>query len=213
LLSCTVGTQSAIRQDKSSARRTEILSISNASQQRQQKRLGTPAVSLPESMDKTEVEAAKPVASRTQSLFDRIAARQAIKTSSGAPTVADILRRRAVGRIDEIVEILRMKQHQKNVGRNHMLPNTNSTSPTKPGQRVSFSMKQLQTEIKDSARVPLGDDEIKLCLKMLAEEESTKNWLKLLDSCVGDGASVFVVLEGRGMPGRDVQKILEMESV
>ena len=94
-----------------------------------------------------------------------------------------------------------------------MLPNTNSTSPTKPGQRVSFSMKQLQTEIKDSARVPLGDDEIKLCLKMLAEEESTKNWLKLLDSGVGDGTSVFVVLEGRGMPGRDVQKILEMESV
>jgi hypothetical protein len=213
LLSCTVGTQSAIRQNKSSARRMEILSISNASQQRQQKKLGTRPVSFPETTDKKEVEAAKPIASRTQSLFDRIAARQAVKTSSGAPTAADILRRRAVGRIDEIVEILRMKQYQKTVGRNHVLPNTNSTSPTKLGQRVSFSMKQLQIEIRDSASVPLGNDEIKLCLKMLAEEESTKKWLKLLDSGVGDAASVFVVLEGRGMPGRDVQKILEMESV
>lgn len=215
LLSCTIGTQSAIRQDKSSARRAEILSISNASQQRQQKKLSTQAVPFPETTttDKTDIEAANAVPSRTQSLFDRIAARQAVKTSSHPPTAADILRRHAVGRINEIVEILRMKQHQKSVGRSHLLSNTHSTSPTKLGQRVSFSMKQLQIEIKDSASVPLGDEEIKLCLKMLAEEDSTKKWLKLLDSGVGDRTSVFVVLEGCGMPGRDVQKILETESV
>jgi hypothetical protein len=213
LLSCTLGTQSAIRQDKSSARRIEILSISNASQQRQQKKPSTQAVAFPETTDKTEIEAAKAVMSRTKSLFDRIAAKQAVETSSGAPTAANILRRHAVGRISEIVEILRMKQHQKSGGRNHLLSNTNGSSPTKLGQRVSFSMKQLQIEIKDSASVPLGDEEIKLSLKMLAEQDSTKKWLKLLDSGVGDRASVFVVLEGCGMPGKDVQKLLEMESM
>lgn len=213
LLSCTLGTQSAIRQDKSSARRIEIISISNASQQRQQKKPSTQAVAFPETTDKTEIEAAKAVTSRTKSLFDRIAAKHAVETSSGAPTAANILRRHAVGRISEIVEILRMKQHQKSVGRNHLLSNTNGSSPTKLGQRVSFSMKQLQIEIKDSASVPLGDEEIKLSLKMLAEHASTKKWLKLLDSGVGDGASVFVVLEGCGRPGRDVQKLLEMENM
>jgi DNA replication factor Cdt1 C-terminal domain len=208
LLSCTIGTQSTIRREKSSARRMELLSISTASQQRQQKKVSTQADPFTETSDETGAEVALAVKSRTQSLFDRIAARQAVNTSSSIPTAADILRRHAVGRISEIVEILRMKQQQKSVCRNHLLSNTNTTSPTRLGQRVSFSMKQLQVEIRDSASVPIGDDEIRLCLKMLADEDATKNWLKMLDSGVGERMSVFVVLEGSGMPGRDVQRIL-----
>jgi DNA replication factor Cdt1 C-terminal domain len=211
LLSCTIGTQSAIRQEKASARRTEILSISNASQQRQQKKLVTQADPFPEA--RTDNEVALAVKSRTKSLFDRIAARQAINASSSVPTAASILRRHAVGRISEIVEILRMKQQQKSVGRNHLLSNSNSISPTKLGQRVSFSMKQLQIEIRDSASVPIGDEEIRLCLQMLAEEGTTAKWLKVLESGVGDRMSAFVVLEGNGMSGRDVQKILEEKIV
>jgi hypothetical protein len=213
LLSCTIGTQSAIRQEKASARRTEILSISNASQQRQQKKLVIQADPFPEAREKTDNEVALAIKSRTKSLFDRIAARQAINASSSVPTAASILRRHAVGRISEIVEILRMKQQQKSVGRNHLLSNSNSTSPTKLGQRVSFSMKQLQIEIRDSASVPIGDEEIRLCLQMLAEEGTTAKWLKILESGVGDRMSAFVVLEGNGMSGRDVQKILEEKIV
>jgi hypothetical protein len=209
LLSCSMGTQSMTRQEKTSACRAEILSISNASQQRQQKRVNIQPDPFTEAPDKAGVEVTLAVKSRTQSLFERIAARQAVNASSSAPTAADILGRHAVGRISEVVEILRMKQQQKSVGRNHMLSYTNNTSPTKVGQRVSFSMKQLQVEIRDSASVPIGDEEIRLCLRMLAEEDATRNWLKMLDSGVGERMSVFVVLEGTSLPGRDVQKILE----
>jgi hypothetical protein len=213
LLSCTIGTQSVTRQEKSSARRMEVLSISNASQQRQQMKLNTQADPFIETTDKTGVEVALAVKSRTQSLFDRIAAKQAVNASSSAPTAASILRQHAIGRITDIVEILRMKQQQRSVGRNHLLSNTNTTSPTKLGQRVSFSMQQLQVEIRDSASVPIGDEEIRLCLKMLAEEGSTRNWLRILESGVGQRMSAFVVLEGSGLPGRDVQKILEEKVV
>jgi hypothetical protein len=209
LLSYTIGTQSATRQKKVSARLAEILSISKASQQRQQKRVNIEQEPFTEASDQSGIEIALAVKSRTQSLFERIATRQAVNASSSTPTAADILGRHAVGRISEIVEILRMKQQQKSVGRNHMLSYTNNTSPTKLGQRVSFSMKQLQVEIRDSASVPIGDEEIRLCLRMLAEDDATRNWLRILDSGVGDRMSVFVVLEGTGMPGRDVQKILE----
>lgn len=210
LLSCPVGAQSAGRRETVSARRLEILSISNASQQRQQKKLGSQAQHVAETSDRTGVDVPVAAKSRTQSLFDRLAARQALNSSSLAPTAADILHRHAVGRISEVVEILRMKQQQKkSVCRNHLLSNTSTTSPGKLGQRVSFSMKQLQIEIKDSASVPIGDEEVKLCLQMLAEQPATQHWLKILNSGVGERMSAFVVLEGCGMSGKDVQKILE----
>ena len=213
LLSCTIGTQSAARQEKASARRTEMLSLSNASQQRQQIRPVTRADPVPETTNKTDNEITEAVKSRTKSLFDRIAERQALKLSSSTPTAASILRRRAIGRIGDIVEILRLKQHQKSVGRNYLLPNSCTTSPTNMGQRVSFSMKQLQIEIRDSANVPIGDEEIKICLEVLAKEGATRNWLKILDSGVGERMSNFVVLEGSGMPGTDVQKALQDQVV
>ena len=212
LLSCTIGTQAEACREKASARRTEILSLSNASQQRQQQRSVLRPESFAETEDKTDNEITQAVKSRTQSLFERIATKQAINASSSPPTAASILRRHAIGRIGEIVEILRMKQHQKRVGRNYLLSSANTTSPTKLGQRVSFSMKQLQTEIRDSVSVPIGDEEIRHCLKMLAEERRTRNWLKILESRVGERMSAFVILEGDGMPGRDLQKILEEES-
>ena len=213
LLSCTIGTQSASRQEKASARRAEILSLSNASQQRQQKKFISQVDPFTETTDKTDNEITQAVKSRTQSLFDRIAARQAVNASNNAPTAASILRRHAVGRIGDVVEILRMKQQQKSVGRNHLLSHSGTMSPTKLGQRTSFSMKQLQIEIRDSASVPIGDEEVRLCLKMLAEEGPTGNWLKVLESGVGERMSAFVVLEGSGMPGRDVQKIFEEKRV
>ena len=70
-------------------------------------------------------------------------------------------------------------------------------------------MNQLQLDIKDSASVPIGGEEVRLCLKILATEEITRNWLKILESGVGERMSAFVVLEGRGVPGRDVQMALE----
>lgn len=213
LLCCTIGTQSAIRQEKASARRADILSKSSASQQRQQEKPTTSADPFTEVPCKTDTEVTHAFKSRAQSLFDRIAARQAVNASSSVPTAASILRWHAVSRISEIVEILRMKQQQKSVGRNHMLSNTITTNPTKPGQRVSFSMKQLQIEIRDSASVPVGDEEIRLCLKMLAEEGAAGNWLKIVESGFGERMSAFVVLEGRGLPGRDVQKMFEENMV
>ena len=211
LLSCTIGTQAEACGEKASARRAEILSLSNASQQRQQKRSVLQPEPFAATADKTHDEITQAVKSRTQSLFERIATKQAINASSSLPTAASILRQHAVGRIGEIVEILRMKQRQKSVGRNYLLSSANTTSPTRLGQRISFSVKQLQTEIRDSASVPVGDEEIRLCLKMLAEERTTRNWLKILENGVDERMPAFVVLEGDGIAGRDVQKMLEEE--
>jgi len=73
---------------------------------------------------------------------------------------------------------------------------------------VSFSMKQLQSEIRDSVSVPIGDEEVRLCLRILAEE-SPGGWMRILESGVGDRKASFVVLEGAGLVGRNVQKMLE----
>ncbi len=208
LLSSSAGTQSALSQEKASTRRKEILELSAQSQQRQ----NMPKTIKVESTDSvSELDVGLAVKSRTQSLFDRIAAKAALAASSTAPSAADIQRHHAIGRIGEVVEVLRMKQAQKSTGRNHFLSDSNTTSPPRSqAQRVSFSMKQLQSEIRDSSRVAIGDDEIRLCLNILAEEsEKLGGWMRILKTGFGERKTQFVVLEGKGMVGRDVQRMLE----
>ena len=93
---------------------------------------------------------------RTLSLFDRVKAKQTLLASTSTPTVQQVLRKHAIGRIAEVVEILRMRQQQSSAGRN--------------GGRVSFSSKQIMEIIKQSMSVPIGDEEVRACLDMLSRD-------------------------------------------
>ena len=214
LLTCELGKQSAIRQKTASVRRAEILDLSARAQSRQQnlKSARSGVDNLADKEEKTEVEVALAVKSRTQSLFDRIKTKQALNASSTAPTAADILRHHAIGHVGQVVEILRMKQQQKNRSR---LAFAGARSEiglfgATGGGKVSFSMQQLQTEIQDSLSVPIGSEEIKVALELLAEERNKiGNWLRIVENGTGERKRKFVVLEGEGMAGREIQRRLE----
>ena len=202
LLACALGSQSAQRQQKALERRTEILRLSTAAQMRRSKLTKSPAHEATVSCQEDEPVAAT-VKYRTQSLFDRVAAKAALNASSFTPTAADILRRHAIGRIEEVVGILRMKQQQKSRP-------SSGFSPVQPKAvgKVSFSMSQLKRDIGDSVTIPISQDEVRVCLKILADEIQ-QSWVKIVESGVGERKTEFVVLEGDGMAGTEVKKVLE----
>jgi len=207
LLACSIGAQTIARQERASARRSDILNLSAQAQKRSQPKL--PSTLCKETEAQTETQIAEKVKSRTQSLFDRVKAKQLANSSILTPTAEMILRRHAIGRIAEIVEIIRMKQQQK------MSANFVSAvhfSPSRVKNKVSFSLNQLTSEIKNSVSVPIGDDEIRMCLKMLAGEVPGF-WVSMFEMGSGESKITSVVLTGQGMGGREVQRRLEEKEV
>lgn len=109
--------------------------------------------------------------SRTLGLFDRLKAKQlANSASAAAPTSAELVRRRALHRIPDIIDVLRLKQSQKlnNLFRSDLHGSSSATRTTKT--KVSFSLEQLVQEIRDSGRVPIAPEEIRECLQILGRE-------------------------------------------
>jgi hypothetical protein len=137
---------------------------------------------------------------RTLSLFDRVRAKHLANSTTTTPTTDEILRHSAIGRIDEIVEILRMKQQQK-LSATYM--SSAHTSPGKTRGKVSFSMMQLVNDIKTSLSVPIGSEEIKKCIEILANEVAG-GWCEVFDM----GTVKSVILNGNGMSGVVVKKML-----
>ena len=133
------------------------------------------------------------------SLLDRVRAKGL--AASSAPDSLAVLRRRAIGRISEVVEILRMKQHQKLGSSFH---SSIHSSPSKVRGRVSFSLNQLVNEIKGSLPVPMGDTEIRKCFEILAKDVPGM-WLSIHTV----GILQSVVLNGQGLSGMEVKKILD----
>ena len=208
MLQCSIGGQTAARQEKASSQRKEILGLAAAAQP---KPIKQEPIDLTKLGDSPGTKLA--VKARALSLFDRIATKQAANASSSAPTAAEIQRSHAIGRIASVVEVLRMKQAQKSVGRQHFISSADSVSPPKAtGARVSFSMRTLQQEIRDSGSVPMAEQEIELCLRILAEEGDGK-WLKIWEQGSGDKKFAIVVLEGEGKSGKEVQKMLEAKGM
>ena len=146
------------------------------------------------------------VKSRTLSLFDRIKQKQLANSTTTKPTADSILRRHAIGRIGEVVDILRMKQQQKLSG---MFISAVHVSPSKVKSRVSFSLVQLVREIRNSVAVPIGEAEVVKCLEILADE-SPGFWITLIKIGSGTGNAVrSVVLNGAGVNGKEIQRSLD----
>lgn len=225
-----LGSQTATHQQKGRDTLREILNLSSAAQQRNghgkaKAELNFDKLSLndPQTTSssspapQTQTLPTSTSKARTTALFDRIRLKSSLSTTNNAPTPNQILRRRAIGRIAEIVDILRMKQAQK-LNSLSYLPSTSSTAEDiNTRQKVSFSLNQIVAEVRGSVSVPVAEEEVKMAVKILAEEVCTEEtgtgmgiagamkWVSVFE--VGNVKSITLV--GRGWAGIEVRKWLE----
>jgi len=197
LLASIMGVQTLARKQHASARRTEILSLSSQ----------TPVPSRVKSStgsgdsQSTTAQIPESVKARTLSLIDRVRAKQLANASNSQPSQEAIVRHHAIGRVAEVVEILRMKQQQKLSSR---FVSAVHASPSQVRGKVSFTLNQIVDEIRGSVSVPIGDQEVRMCIKILATE-MPGFWLSTFEL----GGIQSVVLNGPGASGAEVKKVLE----
>lgn len=197
-LEFSVGLQTQARKAKASAARREILGLSAQAQNRP----GSQFSSQPSSSaGGNDVQTPQVVKDRTLSLLDRVRAKALASASTASPSPETMLRRRAVGRIGEIVDILRLKQQQK-LGSS--FDSSVHSSPGKVRGKVSFSLKQLVGDIKGSVAIPMADAEVRKCFEVLAQELPGM-WLSIHTV----GILQSIVLNGPGPSGAEVKRILE----
>jgi hypothetical protein len=195
LLAFAIGAQSAARQHKATELRKHVLTRT------------VPRASSPELSNLTIHDPDSPprnaIKARTLSLFERIKSKQAIATATPAPTSAEVLRQHALDRIDEVVEILKMKQQQKvnsELGGN----GSGYSTPETPSRRVSFTLSELVKMVKGSLSGAISEDVLKCAVEILAKE-APGFWCRRL---MADGL-LCVVLQGRGPVGKEVQGMLK----
>ena len=173
------------------------------------------------------------IKSRTSALFDRVKSRSSLSASNSllsATSSTDvttkpmskaeqILHAHALGRVGDVVNILRMKQQQKMNGRGEGYGEDGSGSA-----RVSFSLEQIIREVQASLGVPMAREEVVRCVEILdgmtdrmvirkvsetgddvhAGRVEGQGWLRLVTM----GKVRSVVLSGMGWSGRDVGRML-----
>ncbi|RMZ76564.1 hypothetical protein DV737_g4772, partial [Chaetothyriales sp. CBS 132003] len=194
LLAFAKGFQTMIRQDRASAVRNHILNITP---QRQHEASNLKAAMEPDlsrlsiSGPDAALQTPPSTKSRTLSLFDRIKTKQAAALLQPVPSSSQLLYRHAIGRIADVVEILRMKQNQRAV------------LAASTCNKLTLSMSQAVSTVKGSLAVPMGEEEIRLCFKILAEDVEG-DWLKLVEM----GGFQSVVVQGRCMRGEEVKTML-----
>lgn len=203
-LACEIGTQTAAHKAHASQQLAEILTLSNAAQLRNTK--------IPTADRTTESlsNAIAVVERRKQNLLDRIKAKELASKTHNKPTLHQILRKHALGRIEEVTDILRMMQQQQNPeskSQIHTHTSTDFTSTAKQSAKVSFSLTQLKGNIKSSVRVPISDEEVTMCLEILSQELEG-GWVRIVERKGGMSHAIFVVVEGEGISGREVQRRL-----
>lgn len=195
-LKCEMGSQTAARQERVTAIKHSILTKPSDPDF---SKLNISDASEP----KTREEKLK---SRTLGLFDRLKAKQAANATSVQQTPAELLRRRALHRMPEILDMLRLRQSQKlnTLFRSdlHGMPGVTRTSTMK----VSFSLEQLVQEITDSNRTPVASDEIREAIAILGREVPD-TWCSVF---AGDGLKC-VTLQGEGWKKEQVREWCQEE--
>ncbi len=157
-LAFIIGRQTATRKAQASQQRAEILNLSNAAQIRNEKVSGSrrdPMAGLI-SHGITSTERKK------QGLLDRIKAKELALKARGKPTSQQVLRKHALDRIVEVVDVLRMmQQQQKGESKSKAYDNnSNDFKSTKRSGKVSFNRAQIKDNIKSSTSVPVSDEEV-----------------------------------------------------
>ncbi|KAK5057836.1 hypothetical protein LTR84_011837 [Exophiala bonariae] len=196
-LEIQMGVQTQVRREKASLARSHILGTHASNKTVSTVQTATQNIEKPEAETVTSSEALK---ARTLSLFDRVKAKQLANSSKTAPTTESILRSRAIGRVDDVVDILRMKQQQK-LGAT--LGSSLYENPSQARSKISFGMNQVIHDIRSSLSVPIAEEEIHMCIKILANDVPG-TWLTTFSV----GKVQTVILDGSGMSGFETKRIL-----
>lgn len=196
-LEIEMGVQTQVRRQKASLARSHVLGRNANREAPSTAQIITQNVDQPEREDITPSQALK---ARTLSLFDRVKAKQLASSSKSLPTTESILRSRAIGRIDDVVDILRMKQQQK-LGAS--LGSSLYDNPTQARSKISFGMNQVVHDIRSSLSVPIAEEEIQMCIKILANDVPG-SWLTTFSM----GKVQTVILNGAGMSGFETKRML-----
>ena len=97
-------------------------------------------------------------------LLERLQARKLAEADKApAPTHADISRRQALQRIDEVVSVLGILSTSTSVGQS----------------RISFTMPTVLGKLKDSFKTPMSKDEGDVCVRLLASEIAPE-WVRIV---------------------------------
>lgn len=128
--------------------------------------------------------------SRTIGLFDRVRAKQLFNATATTFTPAQLLRQRALQRIPELVDVLRLKQARKLTGH----------GPGQQQMRVSFSLEALVQEIKDSLRSEVASEEIREGIVILGRDVPGK-WCRVYEM----GSVRCVTLQGEAMARKEFE--------
>lgn len=206
-LTCQVGTQTQARREKISTIRSTILSRSPQTQgQLTQSEPDFSKLQITDSAEPKTPSHEDKLKSRTLSLFDRLRAKQLSNSTSTPQDSASLLRRRALHRIPDLLDTLRLKQSQRlnTLFRADLQGSLSETGVRK--MKVSFSLEQLVQEIGDSGRVPIAVEEIKECLGILGREVPD-TWCSVY---FGEGLKC-VTLQGEGWRKEEVKEWCEKE--
>ncbi|KAL9109668.1 MAG: hypothetical protein Q9227_005706 [Pyrenula ochraceoflavens] len=184
LLALITSAQEATRQTKTQQRLTSILKPAPPTQSTSSEKTS------PTQNEKT-ASASDDLTTRKSSLLSRIQQRNHARLNTPTPTSTQILRRHALGRLEEVIHTLNMMQRLKNPGGKM--------------KRVSFAVEQAVQTVRDSARVPIAAEEVRACLGILSEDGNGSGWCKL----VKHGEVEAMVLEGQGIKGEEGRKLVE----
>ncbi|CZR69498.1 uncharacterized protein PAC_19398 [Phialocephala subalpina] len=98
------------------------------------------------------------------SLLERLRAKQLHQsTLAPLPSKAELARKAAMGRIDEVVAVLTILSTSSSVGQ----------------QRISFTLPTVIGKLKDSFKTPMSKDEADTCVRLLAAEIAPE-WVKIV---------------------------------
>lgn len=138
-----------------------------------------PAVSQPTQAQPTQAKITEFAAVRKTNLLDRILAKQeAAKCGPAAPTAAELQRRAALQRSEEVLGVLSL------------------LCANRPGVRVSFSTTTVLQQLRGSIRSPISKEEALKCIEVIANEVAPGH-VSLIN--MGSISSVVVVPAMRPM--------------
>lgn len=117
-------------------------------------------------------------------LLERLRAKQLHQsTLAPLPSKAELARKAALGRIDEVVAVLTILSTSSSVGQ----------------QRISFTLPTIIGKLKDSFKTPMSKEEADTCVRLLAAEIAPE-WVKIVKM----GKTEALVVNRDQRPGESV---------
>ncbi|KAL4913735.1 hypothetical protein BDW62DRAFT_205293 [Aspergillus aurantiobrunneus] len=111
--------------------------------------------------------------SRRQGLLDRIKNKELRQAKLPPPPSKDVLlRRAAVGRVEEVAGVLALLRPAGYVGSGPMA--------RMAAQRTPFCLETVVQNVQDSTRNPISDKEVEACLEILSREDVAGHWVSIV---------------------------------